>query len=293
MVQRDITKGELHPNNPHRGGYMFEALVEAYAPLEQFVAPNKFGTQSINFFDPEAVKALNAALLALHYGIEWWELPPSALTPPIPGRADYIHYIADLVGPEASRCLDIGVGANCIYPIIGRSAYGWEFVGSDISKHSIDSARKIVEHNTLLQGGVELRHQDNSNKIFEGVIKIGESFDVTICNPPFHASEQDAQRAAQRKLRALKAPKQHRQQLNFAGSANELWCRGGERQFVSSMIDESQSFATQCRWFTSLISNEDNLRPLSRLIREVGATEQRVIDMYQGNKRSRILAWRY
>jgi 23S rRNA (adenine1618-N6)-methyltransferase len=46
--------------------------------------------------------------------------------PPIPGRADYIHYIADLLATTNSgipketeyKDWDIGVGANCIYPII-------------------------------------------------------------------------------------------------------------------------------------------------------------------------------
>ncbi len=293
MPQDRTVKGELHPRNPHREGYNFELLTEAYAPLREFVALNKFGTLSINFFDAEAVRALNAALLISHYNLEWWEIPSSALTPPVPGRADYIHYAADLVGSSA-RCLDVGVGANCIYPIIGRAAYGWEFVGSDISQESIESARTIVERNTLLAGHVELRHQPSSEKIFEGVIQAEEWFDITICNPPFHTSAEAASKGTERKLRGLKAAaKCAKSRLNFGGVSNELWCKGGERKFVEQMILESGRFSTQCGWFTSLISNEDNLSPLRRAIKSVGARECRVLEMYQGNKRSRILAWRY
>ncbi|MFI3285210.1 MAG: 23S rRNA (adenine(1618)-N(6))-methyltransferase RlmF [Rikenellaceae bacterium] len=293
MPQVKIVKGELHPRNPHRDGYDFEALVKAHAPLERFVALNKYGTLSINFFDPQAVRALNAALLALHYNIGWWEIPSSALTPPIPGRADYIHYVADLA-PASTRCLDVGVGANCIYPIIGSAAYGWEFVGSDISKSSIESARQIVERNSVLSGRVELRHQADPTKIFDGVINNCEHFDITLCNPPFHASAEAAAKGTQRKLRGLKATsKGNKAVLNFGGESNELWCEGGERKFVERMISESRQFATQCGWFTSLISNEDNLAPLRRALNSVGVREQRTIEMYQGNKRSRILAWRF
>ncbi|MFI3281062.1 MAG: 23S rRNA (adenine(1618)-N(6))-methyltransferase RlmF [Rikenellaceae bacterium] len=292
MTLKRQNKGELHPRNRHRDGYDFDALIEAYPPLAAFVELNKYGTRSINFFDSTAVKRLNAALLKLHYQIEWWDIPPSALTPPIPGRADYIHYTADLIGSvSAVRCLDIGVGANCIYPIIGRAEYGWDFVGSDIEESSLESARRIIESNALLRDRVEVRLQSDRKHIFEGVIKPGDRFDVTICNPPFHDSEQSAKRGTQRKLRGLKASTKG--VLNFGGASNELWCEGGERRFVEQMILESRAFAKECRWFTTLISNEDNLKPLSAILRRVGVAEQRIVEMHQGNKKSRILAWRY
>ncbi len=301
---RDV-KSELHKRNPHRDGYDFVRLVEAYPALKPFVAPNRFGTLSINFFDAAAVRALNAALLFCHYGIEWWELPPEALIPPIPGRADYIHYLADIVGHSLNdkiRCLDVGVGASCIYPIIGRAAYGWRFVGCDVERSSLENSQRIVEANELLRGNVELRHQGNAASLFEGVIQPGERFDITICNPPFHASAADAARSSRRKVRALTSGKKGGKSgndkvstsaLNFAGRSNELWCEGGERGFLERMILESRSFARQCGWFTSLVSNEDNLPALRATLRGVGVREVREVEMFQGNKRSRILAWRY
>ncbi len=303
MVRQSEIKGELHPRNPHRGSYDFDALIAAHPPLKPFVGLNKYGTRSVNFFDPEAVRTLNAALLALHYDISWWEISPLVLTPPIPGRADYIHYVADLIGAGAGvgessvRCLDVGVGATCIYPIIGRSAYGWEFVGCDISESSLESSRRIVENNEGLSGAVELRYQPSAENIFEGVILPGEQFTMTICNPPFHDSLSSAQRGSRRKQRNLggtvKGAKSGSVVLNFSGQSNELWCEGGERLFVERMILQSRQFARQCRWFTSLISNEDNLKPLRGALARVGASEVRVIEMSQGNKRSRILAWRF
>lgn len=284
-------KCELHPRNRNNGQYNFAELIEAYPPLKGFVAKNKYGNESVCFFDPKAVKALNRAILAKYYDIQFWDIPPQALTPPVPGRADYIHYIADLVGCEGVRCLDVGVGANCIYPIIGHIEYGWEFVGSDIERSSVENAQLIVDSNPSLKGAVELRLQSNPNNIFEGVIRRDERFDVTICNPPFHDSSKSAERGAKRKLRNLKGGKGA--ELNFGGRANELWCDGGERRFIGQMITESQRFKTNVKWFTSLVSNEDNLGALLRAARNLGVRETKVIDMAQGNKRSRILAWRW
>ena len=154
-------KGELHIRNKHNGQYDFPLLIENYPPLKRFVSLNPLGVQTINFFNPQAVKALNKALLISYYGIRYWDIPKQYLCPPIPGRADYIHYIADLIQPDRvandlqteeedaneqktkCRCLDVGVGANCIYPIIGHTEYGWTFVGSDIDPVSIENARKI------------------------------------------------------------------------------------------------------------------------------------------------------
>src|SRR5690606_24715537 len=116
---------------------------------------------SIDFFNPQAVKALNKALLFYYYDIVYWDIPENYLCPPIPGRADYIHYIADLLAdnnkgivPTGSeiKCLDIGVGANCIYPIIGVKEYGWSFIGADIDALAIKSAKKIIASNPSLQG---------------------------------------------------------------------------------------------------------------------------------------------
>ena len=159
-------RSELHTRNKHNGQYDFSLLTENYPPLRKFVLLNPLGIQTIDFFNPHAVKALNKALLISYYGIRYWDIPRNYLCPPIPGRADYVHYIADLIDLERvsntaneengdkpkrqCRCLDIGVGANCIYPIIGHVEYGWMFVGSDIDPVSIENARKIVTCNTVL-----------------------------------------------------------------------------------------------------------------------------------------------
>ena len=84
-------KTNLHPRNLDRFGYNFEQLIKHSPELKQFVAINEHEIQTIDFSNPDAVKALNKALLINHYDIQDWDIPANYLCPPIPGRADYIH----------------------------------------------------------------------------------------------------------------------------------------------------------------------------------------------------------
>lgn len=293
-------KIELHKNNKHQGKYDFPRLIENYQPLKKFVSPNPYGTPTINFFNPQAVKALNKALLITYYGISYWDIPKGYLCPPIPGRADYIHYLADLLQEgnnmgetKPYRCLDIGVGANCIYPIIGHTEYGWTFVGSDIDPVSIENARKIVTCNPVLAHKIELRLQKDSRKILDGIIATEDFFDVTLCNPPFHSSKEAAEEGNLRKLSSLKGKKITKTKLNFGGTSNELWCEGGEVRFLQNMITESRKYQRNCRWFTCLVSKKETLEKLYARLKAVNVAEYRVIPMSQGTKVSRILAWRF
>ncbi len=243
---------------------------------------------------------LNKALLKHYYGIDRWDLPSGYLCPPVPGRADYIHHIADLLGscndgviPVGPRikCLDVGIGANCIYPIIGNKEYGWSFVGSDIDPAAIASAHKTVEENLHLKGKLELRLQPHANDIFRGIIQKDEHFDLTICNPPFHASLQEAQAGSLRKLSNLNNKRITKPTLNFGGKNTELWCEGGEEKFVQKMINESKQFSSSCFWFSTLISKSSNLKSVYTALKQAKAVEVKAIPMAHGNKISRIVAW--
>jgi len=292
-------KSNLHPRNKHRERYDFELLTQTLPALEAFVITNKYGDVSIDFFDPMAVIMLNKALLKHYYQIGLWEIPENYLCPPIPGRADYIHYVADLFTDNAGQikkqvnCLDIGVGANCIYPIIGQHEYGWTFVGSDVDKKAIASAQKTIDNNPQLNDRITLRHQMNPKYLFRDIILEGEFFDLSICNPPFHASAKEAQASSIRKLSNLQNEKAEKARLNFGGQANELWCSGGELQFLTNMIYESREFASQCQWFTSLVSKEATLPKIYKTLDAVNPKTIKTIDMGQGNKISRLVAWSF
>lgn len=298
---RSSVKDQLHPRNRFRAGYDFAQLVAASPGLAAFVRPNAHGDVSVDFADPGAVKALNQALLIHTYGLTTWDVPPGYLCPPIPGRSDYLHHVADLIGagdakapPRVTpiRVLDIGMGANCIYPIIGASEYGWHFVGSETDFAALRWARSLVAANPTVANLIECRPQASPLDCFAGVIRPGERFDLSICNPPFHASASDAAEASRRKRRHLSG-RTRTPVLNFGGQPGELWCEGGELAFVGRMIDESAAFARQCGWFTTLVSKSEHLPRLQQSLRDAGVSDVRTIEMSHGQKKTRILAWTF
>ncbi len=300
MKTRSDHKSGLHPRNRHQAPYDFAALCLRTPELQPFVFVNPYGASTIDFADPAAVKALNKALLALHYGIQHWDLPAGYLCPPIPGRVDYLHRVADLLAESAGkvptgkgvRVLDIGVGANCIYPLLGAREYGWRFVGSDIDPVSVKAASLLANSNGL-GSQIECRLQGRAGDIFQGIVAPRERFALTLCNPPFHASLAEASKGTERKLRNLGKEVKDKPVLNFGGQKAELWCEGGEAAFLAAMINQSRAFAEQCLWFSSLVSKKENLPAAKKALTWVGARQVRVLEMAQGNKVSRVLAWTF
>lgn len=306
-MKPDNTKSELHLRNKHRARYDFNQLTQASSALEKYVKLNEYGDVSIDFSNPQAVKALNQALLKHFYAVSVWDIPKLYLCPSIPGRADYLHYLADFLGEanagvipqgQSVRVLDIGVGSNVVYPLIGTHEYGWQFVGADIDAKALHHAQQIVDANALSHL-IELRFQALPKSIFKGVIREGETFTLTMCNPPFHESLKDAQAGSKRKWRGLgkavaKGGANNKlAELNFGGQSNELYCEGGEVAFVTTMIVESQQFATQCLWFSTLISKAASLPSVYHALKKVKALEVHTIEMAQGQKKSRIVVWSF
>ncbi len=295
-------KTTLHPRNPHRFRYDFEKLTASYPELISFVFVNEHEIESIDFANPEAVKALNKSLLISEYDIQNWDLPKNYLCPPIPGRADYIHYIADLLAesndgtiPEDENVvgLDIGIGANCIYPIIGNHAYHWSFVGTDIDENAMQNCKKIISENPKLIDAISLQLQVEPRFIFKNIILPEDKFAFTICNPPFHSSQEEATKASIRKVTNLENTKTKNPILNFGGQNTELWYEGGEFAFITQMIYESVKYPLQVFWFTTLVSKKDNLKSIYKTLNKVGAVEIKTIEMAQGQKTSRFVAWTF
>jgi 23S rRNA (adenine1618-N6)-methyltransferase len=306
MTTKTITeKTNLHPRNPHRFGYDFNQLIASCPELKAFVFTNEYGTETIDFSIPEAVKALNNSLLISEYGIQNWDIPKDYLCAPIPGRADYIHYVADLLASsndgiipdgETVQGLDIGIGSNCIYPIIGNSVYNWSFVGTDIDENAIQNCKIIIENNPQLIDAISLQLQVESRFIFKNIITQEDKFAFTICNPPFHSSAAEATKSSLRKVNNLEATAKEKiikPVLNFGGQNAELWCEGGELGFITQMIYESAKYPLQCFWFTTLVSKKENLSSLYKTLNKVSAVEVKTIDMAQGQKTSRIVAWTF
>lgn len=306
MSKTVTEKISLHPRNQHRLRYDFKLLIEKCSELKSFVFINEHhpdtSGETIDFSNPQAVKTLNKALLTTYYDIQNWDIPQNYLCPPIPGRADYIHYIADLLaqsnngtiptGTEVEG-LDIGVGANCIYPIIGNSVYDWSFVGTDIDEKALNNCSEIIKANPKLIDAISLQQQVEPRFIFKNIITPEDKFAFTICNPPFHKSAEEASKGSLRKVNNLQDKKVTKAILNFGGQNNELWCEGGELAFITQMIFESAKYPMQCLWFTTLVSKQSHLKSLYKTLNKVNAADIKTIDMVQGQKTSRILAWTF
>lgn len=291
----------MHPRNLHHNSYDFKELIKSYPQLNNFVIQNKYNLETIDFSSYESILALNKALLLHYYKVANWNIPANYLCPPIPGRADYIHYIADLINYEKSekqiKGLDIGVGANCIYPILGTQIYNWQMVGADINENAVLSATNNIKTNEKLRSHITIRHQKNHANIFEGIIDKNEYYDFTMCNPPFNSSKEAASKGTLRKLINLHNSDKPRPTkieivLNFGGQANELWCNGGEALFIKRMIKQSSSFKNQVGWFTSLVSKKENLPKIYKQLDKLKTTRQTFL-MEQGSKKSRLIAWKF
>lgn len=285
----------MHKNSLHTNSYDFELLTKNHEALKSHVFVNDYQNQTIDFSNPEAVKALNTALLYTHYDVKFWEFPDKNLCPPIPSRADYIHHLADLLRrshlESDVKVLDIGVGASCIYPLLGNSIYNWSFVGSDIDEKSLQIAQKIIDKNNL-ENVIELRLQRDYQHILKGILNPSDKFTASVCNPPFFKSQADALDATKTKLKGL-GNKSDKVIRNFSGTPKELCYAGGEKAFLHNYLYESSQFPKQCYWFTSLVSNVSHVRSMEASLKKLGATEFRVLDMIQGNKVSRVVAWSF
>ena len=114
-----------------------------------------------------------------------------------------------------------------------------------------------------------------------------------MCNPPFHASQEDALRGTRRKTKNLTGSTNSKPELNFAGISNELITEGGEVEFIKIMIKQSKTRGTQCRWFTTLVSKKDNLKSIYKQLRKAEVNVLKTIPLGTGNKSSRIVAWSF
>ena len=277
----------MHPKNRHHKPYNFEELQTALPELAAFVFTNQHQVTTIDFANPTAVIALNKALLKTHYGISKWELPTDYLCPPIPGRADYVHHIADLIDTKKPiKGLDIGVGANCIYPLLGASIYNWHMVGADIDETAIAYARKNA---AAFPDRIHIRQQPDNANLFKGIIQEDEYYDFSLCNPPFYTSAEAAHKANTQKNRNLNTNSSTR---NFAGQSKELWCNGGEALFIKRLIKQSLDFKRQVGWFTCLVSRKEHLSKIYKQLDKNNATHQ-TIRMEHGHKKSRFIAWKF
>ncbi|CAL8465344.1 g4879 [Coccomyxa elongata] len=277
--QKYVSRKDEEPN--------FAQLAHRYPELEPHVTVGPSGRGSIDFRSFEAARQLTRALLHAQYGLHWW-VPDGHLIPPVTNRANYIHWLHDLLPlcPESSnvRVLDVGCGANLIYPLLGSSMHGWAFVSTDITDVAITWAHSNLRANSHLEPLIEVRNVastkpgDTSAGILLPAIHEGERFTFTMCNPPFFESMEEAGRNPA---------------TAFSGTAEEMTCPGGELAFVMQMVRDSTRLQGDVAWFTTMVGKKATLRRAREALHAAGVPALRTTEFVQGRTSRWGLAWSY
>ena len=242
----------------------------------------------VDFSDANTVYELTRATLFHHYDISWSQ-PISNLCPPIPQRRNYLDWISSLpLNPKTNiiRGIDIGCGASCIYPLLGYSLYKWEFVATEIDDESIKNAQLNIDRNDLISKicirkpslfvdseGILVHH------ILEGIVFEQESFQFSMCNPPFF----DLDDNAHIRIRGYTIP----------ATQSERSFSGGEFEFVRRMMNDSIKLRTQVTWYTTMLGRKINLSPLKAEAFRSGATRVLSTEFHQGKTSRWGLAWSF
>lgn len=303
-VRRAPDGDRMHPRNAFRDANPdFGALAARQPALKPHLIPCGKGRFRLDFTSYDATVALNRALLADSYGIRSWNLPPGHLCPAVANRANYVHWIEDLLRlsrpagcPErgaAVRGLDVGVGANCVYPLIAASLNGWSFVGADITDAAIDAARANVVANPSVAGRIEIRDCRQSprdaNREGEGeagdgggvllpAIRADERFAFCMCNPPFFETMAEAEQNPS---------------TDFGGTEAEMCCEGGEDAFTRRIYADSLRLRERVHWYTTMCGKKDTMKRLRRLLEVRRVPSVRTAAFHQGRTTRWGVAWSF
>ncbi|EJF59706.1 S-adenosyl-L-methionine dependent methyltransferase [Dichomitus squalens LYAD-421 SS1] len=284
----------MHARNPYREPPDFQALADAYPPLQQHIIATANGS-SIDFKDEASQRRLTEAILHRDFGLTL-ELPPNRLCPPVPNRLNYILWLEDIV--EASslairpddrvhpvRGLDIGTGASAIYPLLGCSLHpNWTFAGTDVDETSLEYARYNVRANGL-QDRISVVRADKEGPMLLPMFQSHVNYDFVMCNPPFYSSREDVAQSA--------AAKELGPNAVCTGADVEMITDGGETAFVGRMVEESLALKDRCRWYTSMLGKMSSLKHIVQTLRDSKVDNYAVAELVQGQTRRWIIAWSF
>jgi methyltransferase len=115
------------------------------------------GKIQLDFKDPKALRALTRCSLKKYFNLDV-EIPPDRLVPTLPLRLNVLLWIqdvlraAEIVTEGVSQKvvgLDVGCGANCVFPLVGVRHFDWDFVATEADEEAVACARRNVTANGL------------------------------------------------------------------------------------------------------------------------------------------------
>ncbi|KAL6078541.1 hypothetical protein STEG23_011110 [Scotinomys teguina] len=270
----------------------FAYLASKYPDFKQHIQINLNGRVSLNFKDPEAVRALTCTLLREDFGLSI-DIPLERLIPTVPLRLNYIHWVEDLIGHQDSdkgtlrRGIDIGTGASCIYPLLGATLNGWYFLATEVDDMCFNYAKKNVEQNNL-SDLIKVVKVPQKTLLMDALKEESEIvYDFCMCNPPFFANQLEAQGVNSRNSR--RPPPSS---IN-TGGITEIMAEGGELEFVKRIIHDSLQLKKRLRWYSCMLGKKCSLAPLKEELRVQGVPKVTFTEFCQGRTMRWALAWSF
>ncbi|EGW14216.1 RNA N6-adenosine-methyltransferase METTL16 [Cricetulus griseus] len=270
----------------------FAYLASKYPDFKQHIQINLSGRVSLNFKDPEAVRALTCTLLREDFGLSI-DIPLERLIPTVPLRLNYIHWVEDLIGHQASdkstlrRGIDIGTGASCIYPLLGATLNGWYFLATEVDDMCFNYAKKNVEQNNL-SDLIKVVKVPQKTLLMDALKEESEIiYDFCMCNPPFFANQLEAQGVNSRNSRRPPPSSVN------TGGITEIMAEGGELEFVKRIIHDSLQLKKRLRWYSCMLGKKCSLAPLKEELRIQGVPKVTFTEFCQGRTMRWALAWSF
>ncbi|KAM9171035.1 RNA N(6)-adenosine-methyltransferase METTL16 [Pangshura tecta] len=283
----------MHARNRYRDKPPdFAYLASRYPAFRQHVQTSLSGRASLNFKDPEAVRALTCTLLKEDFGLTI-DIPLERLIPTVPLRLNYIHWVEDLIGHQDGdkqalrRGIDIGTGASCIYPLLGATLNGWYFLATEVDDMCFNYAKKNVEQNNL-SDLIKVVKVPQKTLLMDALKEESEIiYDFCMCNPPFFANQLEAKGVNSRN------PRRPPPSSVNTGGITEIMAEGGELEFVKRIIHDSLQLKKRLRWYSCMLGKKCSLAPLKEELRIQGVPKVTHTEFCQGRTMRWALAWSF
>lgn len=182
--------------------------------------------------------------------------------------------------------IDIGVGASCIYPLLGCAVRAnWRFGGTDVDETSLGHAQKQVVLNDM-QSRIRLKKAVSQGPILDLKALGIEHADFIMCNPPFFTSKQD--------MLATHLTKKVSPSAVCTGADVEMITEGGDLGFVSKIVDESTKLRGQVQWYSSMLGKLSSAQAVVQKLKQTGASNWAVTSLQAGHVTKRwAVAWSF
>ncbi|KAF8990550.1 hypothetical protein BDQ17DRAFT_1333412 [Cyathus striatus] len=162
----------------------------------------------------------------------------------------------------------------------------WEMVATEIDPHSFSFAEHNIESNNL-SSRIRLQKASTDKPIlFPLQESRSQTFDFTMCNPLLQ------QRGGNTRSADTKELPPNSVCLHRRRSRNDIR-PGGEAKFVGQMVQESEMFRTQCKWYTSMLGKMSSVSQIVQMLKERDITNYAITQFVQGQTRRWAVAWSY